>query len=215
MATSKTELQARKLRKSELSQMAGQLAKTANQRLRSLEQAGLANASNAYRYIERLHFDKDSATATDSKGRMKFNTNFRDMSYQDIQHEISEITRFLEAKTSTPARVKEKYARGYHSFINKYEEAKNLSFEDYTDIMRNETIKNTKQMFASKVMLRIMRHMDETEESLTQVLERIKSFDTLNGDMAELEELLKKEMPWQQSSEETENDNITDGGNIT
>lgn len=213
MATSKTELQARKLRKSELSKMAGQLAKTANQRLRSLEQTGLANASNAYRYIERLHFDKDNATGTDSKGRMKFNTNFRGMSYQDVQHEISELTRFLEAKTSTPARVKEKYARGYNTFVNKYEEAKGLSFKDYTDIMRNETIKNTKQMFASKVMLRIMRHMNETEETLEQVMERIKNFDTLKGDMSELEELLKKEMPWQKSA--TENENVTDGGNIT
>lgn len=212
MATSKTELQARKLRKSELSQMAGQLAKTANQRLRSLEQSGLANASNAYRYIERLHFDKDSATATDSKGRMKFNTNFRGMSYQDVQHEVAELTRFLEAKTSTPARVKEKYERGYHTFVNKYEEAKSLTFEDYTDIMRNETIKNTKQMFASKVMLRIMRHMDDTDETLKQVIERIKDFDTLNGDMSELEDLLTKEMPWQKSND---NEDITDGGNIT
>lgn len=217
MATSKTELQARKERKSEMSQLAGRLAKVANQRLRSLEKAGVQNASNAYRYIERLHFDKDSATATDSKGRFKFNTNFRGMTYQDIQHEVAEITRFLEAKTSTPSRVKEKYAKGYHSFVNRYEEAKNLSFSDYTDIMRNETIKNTKQMFASKVMLRIMQHMDETNETLEQVIERIKDFDTLKGDMAELEELLKKEMPWQKSQDEneSENENVTEQGDVT
>ena len=69
-------------------------------------------------------------------------------------------------------------------------------------------------MFASKVMLRIMRHMDETDETLEQVIERIKGFDTLKGDMADLEELLKKEMPWQKSAEEQDS-NITDGGNIT
>ena len=213
MATSKTELQARKERKSEMSQLASQLAKTANQRLRSLEKAGLQNASNAYRYIERLHFDKDNATATDSKGRMKFNTNFRGMTYQEIQHEIAEITRFLEAKTSTPARVKEKYVRSYRTFILEHEEGKNISFQDYTDIMRNETIKNTKQMFGSKIMLRVMQHMEDTGETLSQVIERIKAFDTLNGDMAELEELLKKEMPWQKS--QPDNENVTEQGDIT
>lgn len=213
MATSKNELQARKERRSEMSQLASKLAKTANQRLRSLEEAGMQNASNAYRYIERLHFDKDNATATDSKGRMKFNTNFRGMTYQEIQHEIAEITRFLEAKTSTPQRVKEKYAKSYRTFISEHEEGKNISFQEYSDIMRNETIKSTKQMFGSKVMLRIMKHMADTKESLSQVMERLKDFDTLNGDMTELDELLKKEMPWQKSQDD--NENVTEQGDIT
>lgn len=217
MATSKAEREARKERKSEMSQLAGRLAKVANQRLRSLEQAGVQNASNAYRYIERLHFDKDSATSTDSKGHMKFNTNFRGMSYQQIQHEVAEITRFLEAKTSTPARVKEKYERGYQTFISNNIEGSKLSFQDYADIMRNATIKKSKEMFGSSLMLRIAQHMKDSSETLEQVSERIEKFDPDKNDMQDVEEMLSKKMPWQKSQDEneSENENVTEQGDIT
>lgn len=215
MATSKTELQARKLRKQELSKLASNLAKTANRRLRSLEEKGLEKGSNAYRYIEKLHFDKDNATATDSQGRMKFNTNFRGLSYQDIQHRLGEIQRFLNAPTSKVSGVKEKYYKGWLSYSKETNEKTGgslISFADFTDIMRNQKIKDSKAMFGSKLFVRVIRHIDETGESVKQALERIKDLDVSNSDMYDLEDELTKEMPWQKSEE---NEDITDGGNIT
>lgn len=215
MATSKTELQARKLRKRELSQMASNLAKTANQRLRALEEKGLEKGSNAYRYIEKLHFDKDNATATDSQGRMKFNTDFRGLSYQEVQHRLSEIQRFLNAPTSKISGVKEKYYKGWLSYSKETNEktgGSKISFADFTDIMRNQKIKDSKAMFGSKLFVRVIRHIDETGETVKQVLERIKDLDVSDSDMYDLEDELTKEMPWQKSDD---NEDITDGGNIT
>lgn len=215
MATSKTELEARKLRKSELSKMASNLAKTANQRLRALEEKGLEKGSNAYRYIEKLHFDKDSATATDSQGRMKFNTNFRGLSYQDVQSRLAEIQRFLNAPTSKISGVKKKYYKGWKTYskpTNEKTGGSKISFADFTDIMRNQKIKDSKAMFGSKLFVRIIRHIDETGETVKQVLERIKDLDVSDSDMYDLEDELTKEMPWQKSND---NEDITDGGNIT
>lgn len=215
MATSKTELQARKLRKQELTKLASNLAKTANQRLRSLEEKGLEKGSNAYRYIEKLHFDKDNATATDSQGRMKFNTNFRGLSYQDIQHRLGEIQRFLNAPTSKVSGVKEKYYKGWLSYSKETNEktgGSSISFADFTDIMRNQKIKDSKAMFGSKLFVRVIRHIDETGESVKQALERIKDLDVSNSDMYDLEDELTKEMPWKKSND---SEDITDGGNIT
>lgn len=215
MATSKTELQARKERKRELSRVASTLAKTANSRLRALEQKGLERGSDAYRYIEKLHFDKDNATATDSQGRMKFNTDFRGLSFQELQDRITEIQRFLNAQTSKISGVKKKYYEGWKSYskpTNEKTGGSSISFADFTDIMRNQKIKDSKSMFGSKLFVRIIRHIDETGESVKQALERIKDLDVQKADMLDLEDELAKEMPWQKSGD---NEDITDGGNIT
>lgn len=214
MATSNTEIEARKLRKRELSQIASKLAKTANSRLRALEEKGLERGSNAYRYIEKLHFDKDNATATDSQGRMKFNTDFRGLSYQDLQHLIGEIQGFLGAKTSKVSGVKKKYYKAWQSYSKETNEktgGSSISFADFTDIMRNQKIKDSKEMFGSKLFVRVIRHIDETGESVKQALERIKDLDVKKADMLDLEDELTKEMPWQKSQD----GDITDGGNIT
>ena len=215
MATSKTEIQARKMRKSELSKIASQMASTANKRLRALEESGLNNASNAYRFVEKLHFDKDNATAIDSQGRFKFNTNFRGLTYQQIQHELGEMQRFLNASTSKIKGVKDKYYTGWKSYkANEKNEASNISFADFADIMRNQKIKDSKEMFGSKLAVRVIKHVSETGESVEQALERIKDFDVDSKDMYDLEDELTKKMPWQQSTEEQDTD-ITGGGNIT
>lgn len=205
MATSKKEIQARKERKSEMSQLASKLAKTANQRLRSLEKAGLQNASNAYRYIEKLHFDKDNATATDSKGRMKFNTNYRGLTYQQIQHNIGEITRFLEAQTSTISGVNTKYRKGFETYRERY--GADISYAEFTDLMRNDTMKRLKSQFSSSVINRIINHMKATGETVKQAMDRFKDVDIENSDMSEFEEILDENTPW--SENVTEQEDIT------
>lgn len=211
MATSKVERQARAERKKAMAEMAGKLAKTANQRLRQLEKNDLANASNAYRYMERLHYDKDSATATDSQGRIKFNTNFRGKSYQEIQHEIGELTRFLEAKTSSVSGVKDKYYRGYVTLTSNSSDYSGLSFSEFSDLMRNETMKSLKKQFGSDVILKILEHITATNESWEDTVARFKERDIENSDWVEFNEWLNE--PKNKSDED--NDNITDGGNIT
>ena len=101
-----------KARRSDIAADVATMAKRANQRLRELEKHGLTEASHAYRYVERLEFDADSATARDKKGRVKWNTNTRGKTYQQLQHEKAELERFLnEAKTSTVKGTKAQFEK--------------------------------------------------------------------------------------------------------
>ena len=205
MANSKSEIEAKKLRKRESAQTASRLAKTANTRLRALEKKGLQNGSNAYRYIEKLHFDKDNATATDSQGRMKFNTNFRGLSYQEIQHRIGEINNFLKAQTSTVSGVNTKYKKGYETYKERY--GVDISYSDFTDLMRNDTMKRLKMQFSSTVINRIIEHMNETGETVKQAMNRFRNIDIENSDITEFEEILEEDTPW--SENVTEEEDIT------
>lgn len=205
MANSKAETEAKKLRKRELAQTASKLAKTANTRLRALEKRGLQNGSNAYRYIEKLHFDKDNATATDSQGRMKFNTNFRGLSYQEIQHRIGEINNFLKAQTSTISGVNAKYKKGYETYKERY--GVDISYSDFTDLMRNDTMKRLKMQFSSSVINRIIEHMNETGETVKNAMDRFRDVDIENSDITEFEEILEEDTPW--SENVTEEEDIT------
>ena len=106
-----------KARRSDIASDVAPMAKRANQRLRELEKRGLTEASHAYRYVERLTFDADSATAHDKKGHVKWNTNTRGKTYQQLQHEKAELERFLnEAKTSTVKGTKAQFEKGYKTY---------------------------------------------------------------------------------------------------
>lgn len=204
MPSSKTEKE-KKLRRDNLALTAAVLAKRANTRLRALEQRGLQEGSNAYRFIEKLHFDKDSAMSVDSKGRMKFNTNFRGLSYQDIQHRIREINRFLKARTSKVSGVNSMYKKGFETYRERYN-AK-ISYSEFSDLMRNDTMKRLISRLSSSTISRVITHMNETEETVDQAMDRFRNVDIENSDITEFEEVLNEDTPWGENV--TEKEDIT------
>lgn len=215
MATSKAELQNRKLRKQELTKQARTLADIANKRLRAIETKGLQDASNAYRYIEKLHYDKDNATATDKKGRMKFNTSFSGLTYQELQSRIGTLQAFIGADTSTLKGIKQKYQNAYKG-IKKSDKLtaeersalSKISFAQFADIMRNEMVRKSTNQFGSRVFVRLLQHMADTKESMEKTLERVKEFDLTKHDTEDLEQMLHDDNPWENNSV-TEKENIT------
>lgn len=94
------------------------MASKANARLRALEKAGLTSSSNAYRYLERRHFDKDTAIAQDRSGRIKFDTALSKKTAAQLSHEKRELERFLyESKTSTVRGTNARYTRAFKSYV--------------------------------------------------------------------------------------------------
>lgn len=174
---------ARKNLNAELSKM----ARIANNRLRNLEKAGFTTASSAYRYIYTKLYDKDAAITTDKSGRMKFNTNFRGLSYNEMIHEKSLLERFLyEAKTSTVRGVKEKFQRGYESFIQKHtpEGAKPLTFEEYADLWQNTNIKHAAAQLGSSQVVKLIQEVKaEADEAYQEAINR-----AINDALAEVQE---------------------------
>lgn len=88
------------MQKSEIEKLKKDI-KRANQRLRQLEKFGFTNSSLAYRHIEKLNYDNDKAIGYTKKGEIKFKTNLKNLTYNEINHLQSVVEKFLNARTST------------------------------------------------------------------------------------------------------------------
>lgn len=189
---SKEAREAIKARRSDIASEVATMAKRANQRLRELEKRGLTEASHAYRYVERLTFDADSATAKDKKGRIKWNTNTRGKSYQQLQHEKAELERFLnQAKTSTVRGTLAQFEKGYQTYEEKAKKAgrKTVSRSEYGDIWRMRNIKNLQKIYGSNEAVRIIERALARGLTIDEIDKRL---DDLPPDTTlwELEEML-------------------------
>ena len=157
---SKAELEASRQRRRDIAADVAAMAKRANQRLRELEKHDLTKSSHAYRYVERLSYDKDSATAQDKKGRFKFNTNTRNKSYQELQHEKAELDRFLNsAKTSTVKGTLAQFEKAYQTYMANLtgkSGQKPLSRDEYGDMWRMRNMKKLKTMYGSSEAIKIV-----------------------------------------------------------
>ena len=130
-------------------------AKTANQRLRQLESDNLHETSPAYRQIRSFFNDDRGFMDTTKSGEMKFKTNLRGMTKEELRKELLELDTFLfRAKTSTSAGTKSHYEKIKES-IGKQNESGSKSSEvmDYFNKMNMDefsdfwSYKNMSQMF--------------------------------------------------------------------
>ena len=139
-------------RRAEMQTEIRRLAAIANKRLRALEAHNLTESSNAYRYIEKRHFDKDSAIAETRSGKIKFDESLSKKTAQQLQHELVELKRFLyEAKTSTVAGTKDRYTRAYNTYIANHPNTK-ISREDFDAILSAEGFRSYARRFGSSAV---------------------------------------------------------------
>ena len=104
-------------RRADMSSELKAMATKANARLAALERAGLTSASNAYRYVEKRHFDRDTMLYVNRSGKIRFTTSVKGRSAQQLQHEVRELQRFLyESKTSTVTGAKARYTRAFETY---------------------------------------------------------------------------------------------------
>lgn len=146
------------MNKSELQQQVNKLSRLANKRLRHIEDAGLEQASNAYRYVQRLERDKVNYTGRTSTGKIKFDTasDNKNKSYNQLQQEFAELNRFLyESKTSTVSGTKKHYKKSFETFKQNNPEAKNISFKKWSDTMRAINFNRLVEMFGSDISVQV------------------------------------------------------------
>lgn len=161
------------------------MAQQANRRLRALERHYLTSASNAYRYIERRHFDKDTAIATDRSDRIKFDTALKKKSVQQLQHEKRELERFLyESKTSTVKGVKDRYNRAYDTFMKNHPDIK-ISRERFNMVLQAEGFKSYVRSFGSSQISTLMKSVSgadspEAQEAIKKALANLNSSMTID-----------------------------------
>ena len=144
------------------------MASRANYRLRQLERFDLTKASNAYRYIERRHFDKDSAISENRSGLMKFDTKLARKSMQQLVHEKRELERFLyEAKTSTAKGPMSAYQKSYDSYMANHP-GLNISRDKFGEIMNVAGMNNFLKFGSSQIynLMKIAENDDISPEDV-------------------------------------------------
>lgn len=188
------------------------MAQQANRRLRALERHDLTSASNAYRYIERRHFDKDTAIKEDRSGRIKFDTALKKKTAQQLQHEKRELERFLyESKTSTVKGVNERYAKAFETFKKNNPAMQGVDRKTFDTVARSEGFRTFVKTFGSSQIAPLMKaaaglESDDAQEAIKKALAN------LNSNMT-LEEFYKEALPpaeWLQNQAEEEDGYLPD-----
>lgn len=151
------------------------MATKANARLASLERHGLTSASNAYRYLEKRHFDKDTMLYESRSGKIRFTTKVCGRTSQQLQHQIRELERFLyESKTSTVAGVKARYTQAFESYNKHFaarHEGAQLSREQFDAIVNAEGFAAYVKAFGSSAIDQLLETADDPGFDVVAALE--------------------------------------------
>lgn len=165
-----------------------QYARIANNRLAKIEKQRLTQASNAYKYVERLAYDK-IATKYNKNGQPRFLTiqELKKMSDKQLKKYDKEITNFLEAKTSTLGGVKRKYNKAYDTYISRYSY---IPFEDFTNMYDYEILKKFQEMYGSKELNRLVSKYG-LDTAIKIAKEIFQTAEKMNKEKLSLEEVEK------------------------
>lgn len=162
--------------KDELAKKIEKSYKKANNRLKSIEKAGLTKASNAYRYIERESYD--NAEYLTEKGRFKKPT--KKMSRNDLLSEYVNLNRFLnESKTSTVKGTKDRYKKAYNTYAKKTKKAggKPMSFEEYGDFWRSSKINKLLEQFGGSDLINFLSERGLSLNDLENIIDYLPDED--------------------------------------
>lgn len=195
MAKTKTKRKSMSQQDVELTQM----VKRANERLRALERKGLTNAP-AYRAIERLALQATKIMATTGAGQIKFSTNIRSLSINERSALRSEVTRFLQADTSTVKGVKkvmEKIIPAYSERFGDFDFS-GVDMQEALNIWSTSIVKQFESMYGSEL----------TAEAVNTA---ITNFSSLEESAAFLQDQFGK--PWADVEKSLENLNFTPSEN--
>ena len=156
--------------KEELAKKIEKNYKKANDRLKSIEKAGLTKASNAYRYIERESYD--NAEYLTERGRFKKPT--KKMSRNELLSEYVNLNRFLnESKTSTVKGTKDRYKKAYKTYAKKIKQAggKPMSFEEYGDFWRSTKINKLLEQFGGSDLINFLSERELSINDLENIID--------------------------------------------
>lgn len=144
------------MNKKELQLAVQTLSKTANQRLRSLEKAGMTRSSNAYRWAEKSFTDNERFMDETQNGEMKFKTTTRGRSVNELREEVAELRDFLfKSKTSTVSDVNRRYKQAYETWKSNNPDV-NMSQDAFGEMWTMNNMKKLVQMYGSEIAIEIM-----------------------------------------------------------
>ena len=165
--------------------------KRANRRLRDLERAGFSDSSNAYRYIKTVAYDDIGITSYTSTRKIKFRTDTKNMSEEELKVQLSYLDNFLSAKTSTVGGVNQKYKKAYETFSENENDIK-LSFDEFIDEYEYEALVEYQKIYGSIAMQELVSEygVEKANEIAKKVLKRIEKKGEVS--LEEIEKIKKQ-----------------------
>ena len=163
-----------------------QYARIANQRLQNIEKNKLEKSSNAYKYVERLAYDKLNVTYN-NQGRPRFLTasEIKKLSNKELKKYEKTLTNFFEAKTSTVGGVKRKYDKSYNTYIERYGY---IDYDAYSEMYDNEWLVNYQRQYASQELKNLVTEFG-TEKATEIAKEVFETARILGKESLSLEEI--------------------------
>ena len=163
-----------------------QYARIANQRLRNIEKNKLEKSSNAYKYVERLAYDKLNVTYN-KQGRPRFLTakEIKKLSDKDLKKYEKTLTNFLEAKTSTVGGIKRKYEKSYKTYTERYGY---IDYDTYTEMYDNLWLLKYQEEYGSQELRNLVTEFG-TEKAIEIATEIFETAKILGFDKLPLEEV--------------------------
>ena len=157
----------RKIGQKEKQQRLRNNIKRANQRLRQLEKSGYTN-SPSYRYILNKAFYKDPNISFTKHGEIKFNTNLRNLSSDQLDELNSLVKGFLAKQTSTVSGVKTMMSNVFSGYNKKLESIgmDALDDKDFLYVWDSAQAKALKEMYGSEqanVLINKLNFMDRKD----------------------------------------------------
>ena len=141
--------------------------KRANQRLRQLEKSGYTN-SPAYRYILNRAFYNDPNISFTKNGEIKFNTNLRNLSPDQLDELKPLVKGFLSKKTSKVGGVKSMMSNIFSGYNEKLKSIgmDALDDKDFLYVWDSAQAKALKEMYGSdqaNVLINKLNFMDRKD----------------------------------------------------
>ena len=92
-------------------------AKRANQRLRQLEMSGITESSRAYQVTAKSVYDGMPGYVQTSAGNIAFDRSVKNKTIQELEQELENLDKFLEAKTSKARGYKQQLEKSYYGYL--------------------------------------------------------------------------------------------------
>ena len=141
--------------------------KRANQRLRQLEKSEYTN-SPAYRHILNRAFYNDANISFTKNGEIKFNTNLRNLSPEQLDELSSVVKGFLSKQTSTVSGVKTMMKNVFTGYNEKLQSLgmDEIEDKDFLYVWDSAQAKALKEMYGSEqanVLINKLNFMDRKD----------------------------------------------------
>lgn len=168
---------------SALRNIASDISRQANNRLRLLERKGLAKSSNAYRWAKNQFEMENKFFTLTSTGKVKFNRDLKSMTRNELIDYINTVENFMQSKTSTVRGTQKKYEKTYKSFEKFLQQQgfNTMTFEEYKDFWEDTIIKNYFKKYGSQETIERSQKYDYN--MAIDVMETILETDKVNDQL--------------------------------